>query len=424
MICLWGFCCNKSKYQAHRSFPTFPTFAPESYLSDILMSDNYARRGVSAGKEDVHFAIRNLDKGLYPNAFCKILPDLTGGDADYCTLMHADGAGTKSALAYLYWKETGDVSVWRGIAQDALVMNLDDMLCAGSTGPFLFSNTIGRNPFHVSRDVLAEILEGMEDVFSMLREHGIDAVNTGGETADVADTVRTLILDATAMTRMPRAEVITNEDIQAGDVIVGLASFGQTTYEKAYNSGIGSNGLTNARHDMLDNSYAQKYPETYSPQVPKELVYAGPHKLTDPVPETGLDVGKLMLSPTRTFLPLMKPFLDSHRAKIHGLIHCTGGGQTKVMKFVKGLHVIKDNLFPTPPLFRMIQAASGASWQEMYKVFNMGHRLEVYTDQETADALIEMAGTFNIGAQIIGRCEAAEENKLTIVGEKTLVYEK
>ncbi|MEL6697881.1 MAG: AIR synthase related protein [Bacteroidota bacterium] len=386
------------------------------------MSSNYAKRGVSADKEDVHYAIRNLDKGLYPKAFCKILPDRVGGDEAYANIMHADGAGTKSSLAYIYWKETGDLSVWRGIAQDAIVMNLDDMLCAGATESFLFSNTIGRNPFYVSRDVLAEILEGMESFFDMLREHGIQAENTGGETADVADLVRTLIHDATAFARLPRKHVITNEDIQPGDVILGLASFGQTTYEDRYNAGMGSNGLTNARHDVLHKIYAEKYPESFSPKVPQDLVYSGKHKLTDALEGTPINVGRALLSPTRTYLPLMKNVLDPYRDKIHGLIHCTGGGQTKVMKFVENLHIVKDNLFDTPPLFQLIQQSSQASWKEMYQVFNMGHRLEIYTDEETAKAIIDMAGTYQIEAQIIGRCLEAPKNKLTIEGEETVVY--
>lgn len=387
-----------------------------------IMSSNYAKRGVSADKEDVHYAIRNLDKGLYPKAFCKILPDRVGGDEAYANIMHADGAGTKSSLAYIYWKETGDLSVWRGIAQDAIVMNLDDMLCAGATESFLFSNTIGRNPFYVSRDVLAEILEGMESFFDMLREHGIQAENTGGETADVADLVRTLIHDATAFARLPRKHVITNEDIQPGDVILGLASFGQTTYEDRYNAGMGSNGLTNARHDVLHKIYAEKYPESFSPKVPQDLVYSGKHKLTDALEGTPINVGRALLSPTRTYLPLMKNVLDPYRDKIHGLIHCTGGGQTKVMKFVENLHIVKDNLFDTPPLFQLIQQSSQASWKEMYQVFNMGHRLEIYTDEETAKAIIDMAGTYQIEAQIIGRCLEAPKNKLTIEGEETVVY--
>jgi len=387
-----------------------------------IMSSNYAKRGVSADKEDVHYAIRNLDKGLYPKAFCKILPDRVGGDEAYANIMHADGAGTKSSLAYIYWKETGDLSVWRGIAQDAIVMNLDDMLCAGATESFLFSNTIGRNPFYVSRDVLAEVLEGMESFFDMLREHGIQAENTGGETADVADLVRTLIHDATAFARLPRKHIITNEDIQPGDIILGLASFGQTTYEDRYNAGMGSNGLTNARHDVLHKIYAEKYPESFSPKVPQDLVYSGKHELTDALEGTPINVGRALLSPTRTYLPLMKNVLDPYRDKIHGLIHCTGGGQTKVMKFVENLHIVKDNLFDTPPLFQLIQQSSQASWKEMYQVFNMGHRLEIYTDEETAKAIIDMAGTYQIEAQIIGRCLEAPKNKLTIEGEETVVY--
>ncbi|MEO0641650.1 MAG: AIR synthase related protein [Bacteroidota bacterium] len=386
------------------------------------MSSNYAKRGVSADKEDVHYAIRNLDKGLYPKAFCKILPDRVGGDEAYANIMHADGAGTKSSLAYIYWKETGDLSVWRGIAQDAIVMNLDDMLCAGATESFLFSNTIGRNPFYVSRDVLAEVLEGMESFFDMLREHGIQAENTGGETADVADLVRTLIHDATAFARLPRKHIITNEDIQPGDIILGLASFGQTTYEDRYNAGMGSNGLTNARHDVLHKIYAEKYPESFSPKVPQDLVYSGKHELTDALEGTPINVGQALLSPTRTYLPLMKNVLDPYRDKIHGLIHCTGGGQTKVMKFVENLHIVKDNLFDTPPLFQLIQQSSQASWKEMYQVFNMGHRLEIYTDEETAKAIIDMAVTYQIEAQIIGRCLEAPKNKLTIEGEETVVY--
>jgi phosphoribosylformylglycinamidine cyclo-ligase len=391
-------------------------------IKEDQMSSNYARRGVSADKQDVHFAIKNLDKGLFPNAFCKILPDMVAGDDDYVNIMHADGAGTKSALAYLYWKETGDLSVWKGIAQDGIVMNLDDMLCAGATDSFLFSNTIGRNPFYISKEVLATILEGMEDFFAMLDSYGIKAQNTGGETADVADLVRTIIFDATAFSRFPRSKVISNEDIQAGDVIVGLASFGQATYESAYNSGIGSNGLTNARHDVLTKIYKEKYKESHSPSLPEELIYSGKAKLTDPLEDTGINVGQALLSPTRTYLPLMKGILDKYRGAIHGLIHCTGGGQTKCMKFVHNLHIIKDKLFPTPPLFKLIQSNSGASWAEMYKVFNMGHRLEIYTDPITAEAIIKEAEAFNIGAQIIGRVEAAEANKLSIHGEEFVEY--
>ncbi len=386
------------------------------------MSSNYAKRGVSAGKEDVHFAISKLDQGLYPRAFCKVSPDRVGGDPDWCNIMHADGAGTKSSLAYLYWKETGDLSVWRGIVQDAIVMNLDDMLCVGATSGFLFSNTIGRNKFLVPKEVLAEILNGMEDFFEMLRSHGIAIESTGGETADVGDLVRTLIIDATAFCRMPRNKIITNEKIQAGDVILGLSSFGQTSYETAYNSGIGSNGLTNARHDMLSHDYASRYPESYDQSVPDHLVYAGPHKLTNIEPETQLPIGKLLLSPTRTYLPLMQQVLAGHFDQIHGLIHCTGGAQTKCLKFVEGLHIIKDQLFPTPPIFRLIQQASGASWREMYQVLNMGHRLEIYTNPDTAARITEMAAGFQIEAQIVGRCEAAPHNRLTLVGEETVEY--
>lgn len=388
------------------------------------MSDNYAKRGVSAGKEDVHFAIQNLDQGLYPKAFCKVLPDRVAGDPDYCNIMHADGAGTKASLAYLYWKETGDLSVWKGIAQDGIVMNLDDMLCVGATDRFLFSNTIGRNSFHITREVLAEILNGMESFFEMLRSYGIEAENTGGETADVGDLVRTLIFDATAFARMPRNRVITNEKIAPGDVIVGLSSSGKAVYEEEYNSGIGSNGLTNARHDVLSNIYTQKYPESYDgANVPVELAYAGPHLLTETREDMPLPVGKMLLSPTRTYLPIMKKVLGEHFDQINGLIHCTGGGQTKCLKFVEGIHVIKDNLFDTPPLFRLIQAASRASWQEMYKVFNMGHRLEIYTNRETAQAVIETAAEFGVEGKIIGKCEASEQNRLTLIGEEELVYQ-
>ncbi|MEZ4772345.1 MAG: AIR synthase-related protein [Bacteroidia bacterium] len=378
------------------------------------MSNNYARRGVSSAKEDVHFAIRHLNKGLYPNAFCKVIPDMAGNDPEWCNIMHADGAGTKSSLAYLYWKETGDMSVWRGIAQDAIVMNLDDMLCAGATNHFLFSNTIGRNKFVIPGEVLSEVIAGMEECFDMLRNYGIEVENTGGETADVGDLVKTLVHDATAFCRLPRKEVVSNEQIQAGDVIVGLASFGKAVYEKEYNSGIGSNGLTNARHDVLKKEYAARYPESYDAAVPADLVYSGKYLLTDTVEDAPLPVGKLLLSPTRTYLPVMKEVLEKHRESVHGLIHCTGGGQTKCMKFVEGLHIIKDNLFPLPPVFRIIQESSGASLKEMYQVLNMGHRLEIYTDKKTAAAIIEIAATYGIEGQIIGRCEAAETNRLTV----------
>lgn len=387
------------------------------------MSSNYAKRGVSAGKEEVHAAISHLSKGLYPRAFCKILPDLSAGDPDWCSIMHADGAGTKSSLAYLYWKETGDLSVWRGIAQDAIVMNTDDMLCSGATGPFIFSNTIGRNKFYVTGDVLSEMLQGMEEFFEMLKSHGVGVTNAGGETADVGDIVKTLIHDATAFTRLPRREVITNEDIKPGNVIVGFASFGQTTYEKEYNGGIGSNGLTNARHDLLSNVYATKYPETFDANIPADLIYSGKYLVTDTVEDMPIPVGKALLSPTRTYLPVMKKVLDQYRDKIDGLIHCTGGAQSKVKKFIgNNVHVIKDNLFPTPPLFRIIQESSGASWSEMYQVLNMGHRLEIYTDSETAKAIIDIAGEFNLQAQVIGRCEESASPKVTVKGEETVVF--
>lgn len=378
------------------------------------MKNTYGQRGVSAGKEDVHFAIRNLGKGLYPNAFAKVLPDMVGGDEEWCNIMHADGTGTKSSLAYIYWKETGDLSVWKNLAQDALVMNLDDMVCVGATDQFIFSNTIGRNAFHISRDVLSEILMGMESFFEMLRSYGIEAVNSGGETADVGDLVRTIIYDATAFSRMKRADVITNDDIAAGQVIIGLSSYGQAVYEDAYNSGIGSNGLTNGRHDMLHADYRTKYPESFDANIPDGLAYAGKWKLTDQPDGFPLDVGKMLLSPTRTYLPVMKKILLEHRAKVKGLIHCTGGGQTKCMKFVENLHVIKDNLFDIPPIFNLIQGTSKADWAEMFKVFNMGHRLEIFCDPADAEVLLKEIEPFGIEAQIIGRCEAAEENKLSI----------
>ncbi|MEM8897185.1 MAG: AIR synthase related protein [Bacteroidota bacterium] len=378
------------------------------------MKNTYGQRGVSAGKEDVHFAIRNLGKGLYPNAFAKVLPDMVGGDEEWCNIMHADGTGTKSSLAYIYWKETGDISVWKNLAQDALVMNLDDMVCVGATDQFIFSNTIGRNAFHISREVLSEILMGMESFFEMLRSYGIEAVNSGGETADVGDLVRTIIYDATAFSRMKRADVITNDDIAAGQVIIGLSSYGQAVYEDAYNSGIGSNGLTNGRHDMLHADYRAKYPESFDANIPDGLAYSGKWKLTDQPDGFPLDVGKMLLSPTRTYLPVMKKILSDHRSKVKGLIHCTGGGQTKCMKFVENLHVVKDNLFEIPPIFSLIQETSQADWAEMFKVFNMGHRLEIFCDPADAEVLLKEIEPFGIEAQIIGRCEAAEENKLSI----------
>ncbi|MBP6055337.1 MAG: phosphoribosylformylglycinamidine cyclo-ligase [Cytophagaceae bacterium] len=379
-----------------------------------MSTDRYMQRGVSASKEDVHKAIANLDKGLFPQAFCKISPDILGGDADYCNIMHADGAGTKSSLAYLYWKETGDISVWRGIAQDAVVMNTDDLICVGATDQMLLSSTIGRNKNLIPGEVIAEIINGTEEVLEMLRENGLGIYSTGGETADVGDLVRTIIVDSTVTGRMKRSDVISNGNIQAGDVIVGLASDGQATYEKTYNGGMGSNGLTSARHDVLGNYLAGKYPESFDPSVPADLVYSGSRALTEAVPGTPLNVGQLILSPTRTYAPVIKAILGAMRAQIHGMVHCSGGAQTKVMHFVEGVHVIKDNLFPIPPLFDLIQKESGTSFQEMYKVFNMGHRMELYVAPEFAEEIIQISQSFGIPAQIVGRVEAAPAKKLTI----------
>ncbi|OIN57676.1 AIR synthase related protein [Arsenicibacter rosenii] len=387
------------------------------------MTDRYAQRGVSSQKEDVHNAIAKLDKGLFPKAFCKIVPDTLAGDPDYCTIMHADGAGTKSSLAYLYWRETGDLSVWRGIAQDAVVMNTDDLICVGATGPMLLSSTIGRNKNLIPGEVIAEIINGTEEVLEMLRSHGIDIYSTGGETADVGDLVRTVIVDSTVIARMKRSDVISNDRIQAGDVIVGLASFGQATYENTYNGGMGSNGLTSARHDVLAHYLASQYPESFDPAVDRSLVYSGSKRLTDVMPETGLNVGQLILSPTRTYAPVVKALLTELHTEIHGMVHCSGGAQTKVLHFVDGVHVVKNNLFPVPPLFRLIQEESGTSWQEMYKVFNMGHRLEIYLSQAKAQQVIDIAKSFGIDAQIIGHVEAFEGKQVTIQSEAgTFVY--
>ena len=386
-------------------------------------TDRYAQRGVSASKEDVHKAIAKLDKGLFPKAFCKIVPDALAGDPAYCTIMHADGAGTKSSLAYLYWKETGDLSVWRGIAQDAVVMNTDDLICVGSTGPMLLSSTIGRNKNLIPGEVIAEIIDGTEEVLAMLRQHGIDISSTGGETADVGDLVRTIIVDSTVIARMRRDDVISNDRIQAGDVVVGLASFGQATYEKTYNGGMGSNGLTSARHDVLGHYLADKYAESFDPAVDRSLVYSGSKQLTDPVSTTGLNVGQLILSPTRTYAPVAKALLDELRPQIHGMVHCSGGAQTKVLHFIDNLHVIKDNLFPIPPLFELIQQESGTDWQEMYKVFNMGHRLEIYLSEANAQRVIDIAAQFGIEGRIIGRVEAFEGKRVTVQSEVgTFVY--
>lgn len=389
-----------------------------------MSTDRYMQRGVSASKEDVHKAIANLDKGLFPQAFCKISPDILGGDAEYCNIMHADGAGTKSSLAYLYWKETGDISVWRGIAQDAVVMNTDDLICVGATDQMLLSSTIGRNKNLIPGEVIAEIINGTEEVLQMLRDNGLGIYSTGGETADVGDLVRTIIVDSTVIGRMKRADVVSNEHIQAGDVIVGLASDGQATYEKTYNGGMGSNGLTSARHDVLGHYLAAKYPESFDPSVPTDLVYSGSKKLIDPVAGTPLNVGQLVLSPTRTYAPVIKAILNALRGQIHGMVHCSGGAQTKVMHFVKDVHVIKDNLFSIPPLFDMIQKESGTSFKEMYQVFNMGHRMEIYLNPKHAEEVIQIAQSFGIPAQIVGYVEGHEGKKLTIRNQgEEYIYE-
>ncbi len=379
------------------------------------MSDSrYMARGVSASKEDVHMAIKNIDKGLFPKAFCKIIPDVLGGAPDWCNIMHADGAGTKSSLAYMYWKETGDLSVWKGIAQDALIMNIDDLLCVGATDNILLSSTIGRNKNKIPGKVIAAIINGTDELCRELQKMGVGVYPTGGETADVGDLVRTIIVDSTVTCRMKRSEVISADQIQPGDVIVGLASFGQASYEKEYNGGMGSNGLTSARHDVFANYLATKYPESFDPEVPAELVYSGNKTLTETIEELGIDAGKLVLSPTRTYAPVIKKILDSYRSDIHGLIHCSGGAQTKVLHFVDNVHIIKDNLFEVPPLFRLIQKQSGTEWKEMYKVFNMGHRMEVYLKPELANEIIAISKSFNIDAQIIGHVEPFDRRELTI----------
>ncbi len=377
------------------------------------MQDRYSQRGVSASKEDVHDAIKNIDKGLYPNAFCKIVVDYLGNDPEYCNIMHADGAGTKSSLAYMYWKETGDLSVWKGIAQDAVIMNVDDMICVGAVGNILLSSTIGRNKNLIPGEVIAALINGTEEVLAMLRSHGVNIQSTGGETADVGDLVRTIIVDSTVTARIKRSDVIEN-NIQAGDVIVGFASSGQANYESEYNGGMGSNGLTSARHDIFHKYLAEKYPESYDHGVPNDLVYSGKYKLTDALPDVPLDMGKLVLSPTRTYAPIVKEILKTHALEIHGVIHCSGGAQTKVLHFIDDVHVIKDNLFEIPPLFKAIQAESGTDWKEMYKVFNMGHRLEIYINEIHAAALIEISKSFGVEAQIIGRVEAASKKQVTI----------
>ena len=381
-------------------------------------SQRYNLRGVSASKEDVHNAIKNIDKGLFPQAFCKIIPDYLTNDENYCIIMHADGAGTKSALAYMYWKETGDISVWKGIAQDALIMNIDDLLCVGATDNILLSSTIGRNKNLIPAEVISAIINGTEELIAELKKHGVTIHSTGGETADVGDLVRTIIVDSTVTARMERNKVIDNANIQAGDVIVGLASFGQATYETEYNGGMGSNGLTSARHDVFAKYLADKYPESFDAAVPNELVYSGQTKLTDTVENSPIDAGKLVLSPTRTYAPVIKKILDNYTPnQIHGMVHCSGGAQTKVLHFVKDVHVIKDNLFPVPPLFKLIQENSKTDWKEMYQVFNCGHRMEIYVPAEIANEIIEISKSFNIDAKIVGRVEASEKTKLTINSE-------
>lgn len=389
-----------------------------------MSNQRYDMRGVSASKEDVHNAIKKIDKGIFPKAFCKIIPDILGGDPDYCNIMHADGAGTKSSLAYLYWKETGDLSVWKGVAQDAVVMNIDDLLCVGATDNILLSSTIGRNKNLIPGEVISAIINGTQEFLDELNRLGVNIISTGGETADVGDLVRTVIVDSTVTCRMPRSQVIDNANIKGGDVIVGLASFGKATYEDKYNGGMGSNGLTSARHDVFAKYLATAYPESYDHAVPEQLVYAGSKRLTDSIEGVDVDAGQLVLSPTRTYAPIIKRILDTMRSEIHGMVHCTGGAQTKVMHFVENKHVIKDNLFPIPPLFKLIKEESATDWKEMYKVFNMGHRMEIYTAEENAQQIIHIAREFDVEARIIGHVEDAEHNHLTIKSEYgTFEYE-
>lgn len=388
------------------------------------ISKRYAQRGVSAGKEDVHNAIKNVDKGLFPKAFCKIVPDYLTGDEQYCLIMHADGAGTKSSLAYSYWKETGDLSVWKGIAQDALIMNIDDLICVGAVDNILLSSTIGRNKNLIPGEVISAIINGSEELIAEMKEYGVTIHSTGGETADVGDLVRTIIVDSTVTARMKRTDVVDNANIKAGDVIVGLASFGQATYENQYNGGMGSNGLTSARHDVFEKYLAKKYPESFDASVPDELVYSGSKKLQDTVENSPLNAGKLVLSPTRTYAPIIKKILSKFtNNEIHGMIHCSGGAQTKILHFIDNLHIIKDNLFQVPPLFKLIQTESGTDWKEMYQVFNMGHRMELYVPEEIAESIIKISKSFHVDAQIIGRVEASDNKKLTITGENgTFTY--
>ena len=382
-----------------------------------MKENRYNQRGVSADKEDVHNAIKNVDKGLFPKAFCKIVPDYLSGDEDYCLIMHADGAGTKSSLAYMYWKETGDISVWKGIAQDALIMNIDDLLCVGATENIMLSSTIGRNKNLINGDVLSEIINGTEELLAEYKKYGVNIISTGGETADVGDLVRTIIVDSTVVARIKRSDVIDNANIKGGNVIVGLSSFGTSTYETEYNGGMGSNGLTSARHDVFSKVLAEKFPESYDPSVPENLVYSGTKKLTDKIEGTNLDAGKLVLSPTRTYAPIIKEILDKFRNRIDGMVHCSGGAQTKVLHFVDNVHIIKYNLFELPPLFKMIQEESDTDWKEMYKVFNMGHRMELYVSPEIAEDIIQISKSYNVDAKIVGRVEKSETKQLTINSE-------
>jgi len=383
----------------------------------MLTESKYSKRGVSSTKEDLHAAIKNIDKGLYPRAFCKIVPDILGGDKDFCNIMHADGAGTKSSLAYVYWKETGDLSVWKGIAQDAVVMNIDDLLCVGAYDNILLSSTIGRNKSHIPGEVIAAVINGTEEVLEELRKLGIGIWSTGGETADMGDLVRSLVVDSTVVARMKRVDVISNHNIREGDVIIGLSSSGKTSYEKEYNSGMGSNGLTSARHDIFAPYLASKYPESLDTTLPYDLIYSGRLKLTDQIQDLNIDAGKLVLSPTRTYSPVVKKVIETMRSEIHGMVHCSGGGQTKILHFIDNMHIVKNNMFPLPPLFRIIHEQSGTQWQEMYRVFNMGHRFEIYTGRENAAEIINIASGFNLEARIIGYCEAFDKKKLTISSE-------
>lgn len=388
------------------------------------MSDRYNQRGVSASKEDVHQAISKLDKGLFPKAFCKIVADHLGNDPAYCTVMHADGAGTKSSLAYVYWKETGDLSVWKGVAQDAIIMNIDDLLCVGATENILLSSTIGRNKNKIPGEVISAVINGTEEILELLRHYGLNIVSTGGETADVGDLVRTIVVDSTVVCRMKRSDVIDNARIQPGDVIVGLASSGKASYEDDYNGGMGSNGLTSARHDVFSHAYAEKYPETFDENLPNELVYAGAYNVTDTIPGLDVNVGKLVLSPTRTYAPVMVKVFEQMRGEIHGMVHCSGGAQTKVLHFIENLSVVKDNLFELPPLFRTIQEQSGTDWREMYKVFNMGHRMEIYVPENRAAEIIAISQSFDIDAKVVGRVEKAASKKVTLkTGFGEFVYE-